>query len=230
MNPRVGQLCVTNVAFKIQVHRGVADTSTVIDLSPDLDSSDVDVLSTRLCDAFSKIRQVRGCSLEGAAEHLGLTPRELVAIESGSIHPAPELIDQMAEYYNIDADRLGTGVMIHRSEPGIDPEACIIWFGWLPIDYGSNLASNETILNAVVDGVRLLRSVGPTASVQMRANELDLVLTLLDLSDPELIPMAVRAFRLPWKRTAELIGESKERVRTKSLVLRARSIVALQAD
>lgn len=136
----------------------------------------------------------------------------------------------MASYYGIDAERLGTDVMIHRSDPGIDPEACIIWFGWLPIEYGSNLASNTNILDAVADGVRLLRSVGPTASVQMRASELDIVLTLLDLGDDELITQAVRAFRLPWKRTEQLINESKARVRTKSLVLRARRIVALQAD
>lgn len=202
----------------------------MIDLSPDLDCSDIDVLSSRLCDAFAKIRQVRGCAIEQAASSLGLTPRELRAIESGSIHPDAELIERIAEYYNIDAERLGTDVMIHRTDPGIDPEACIIWFGWLPIEYGSNLASNETILNAVADGVRLLRSVGPTSSVQMRGSELDLVMTLLDLSDDDLIPHAVRAFRLPWKRTEELINESKARVRTKSLVLRARRIVALQSN
>lgn len=202
----------------------------MLDLSPELDCSDVDQLSARLCDAFAKIRQVRGHSISDAAQHLDLTPRELTAVESGSIHPKPELIDRMAEYYGIDAERLGTDVMIHRSDPGIDPEACIIWFGWLPIEYGSNLASNTSILEAVATGVRLLRSLGPTASVQMRSNELDIVMTLLDLGDDDLTAQAVRAFRLPWKRTEELINESRARVRTKSLVLRARSIVALQAD
>lgn len=201
-----------------------------MDLSPDLDCSDIDALSARLCDAFAKIRQVRGCAIEHASAELDMTPRELRAIESGSIHPEPELIERMAGYYEIDAGRLGTDVMIHRSDPGIDPDRCIIWFGWLPIEYGSNLASNENILGAVADGVRLLRSVGPNASVQMRASELDIVLTLLDLSDEDLIPHAVRAFRLPWKRTEELINGSKARVRTKSLVLRARSIVALQTS
>lgn len=202
----------------------------MLDLSPELDCSDVDQLSPRLCDAFAKIRSVRGHAIGDAADLLGLTPRELRAIESGSSHPDPELIGRMATYYGIDADRLGTEVMIHRSDPGIDPEACVIWFGWLPIEYGSNLATNEEILESVANGVRLLRSVGPTASIQMRSSELDIVLTLLDLSDEDLIAKAVRAFRLPWKRTEELINESKSRVRTKSLVLRARSIVALQAN
>ncbi len=201
----------------------------MLDLKPELDCSDIDQLSVRLCDAFAKIRQVRCHAIEDAATHLGLTPRELRAVESGSIHPEPDLIKRMAEYYGIDAERLGNDVMIHRSDPGIDPDACTIWFGWLPIDYGSNLASNEEILNAVADGVRLLRSVGPNASVQMRSNELDLVLTLVDLGDEDLVAKAVRAFRLPWKRTEQLINESKARVRTKSLVMRARSIVALQA-
>lgn len=200
------------------------------DLSPDLDCSDVDVLSARLSDAFAKIRQVRGFGIDQAAMALGLTSRELRAIESGSSHPAPELINTMAQFYNIDADRLGTDVMVPRSEPGIDPDACIIWFAWLPIDYGSNFASNEAILNSVADGIRLLRSVGPTASVQMRASELDLVLTLLDLTDENLIAQAVRAFRLPWKRAEELITESKARVRTKSLVQRARSIAAVRSN
>ncbi len=201
----------------------------MLDLSPDLDCSDVDHLSSRLSDAFAKIRQVRGYAIADAATELGLTPRELRGIESGSSHPEPELIERMARFYRIDAERLGTDVMIHRSDPGIDPDACIVWFGWLPIEYGSNFASNDDILNAVADGVRLLRSVGPTASVQMRASEFDIVLTLLDLSDEDLIPKAVRAFRLPWRRTEELITESRARVRTKSLVLRARSIVSLQS-
>lgn len=201
-----------------------------MDLSPDLDVSDIDTLSARLCDAFAKVRQLRECSIEDAAAALDMTPRDLRAIESGSLHPDPATIERLAEFYDIDADRLGTDVMIHRSEPGIDPDRCIIWFGWMPIEYGSNLASNQSILDAVARGVRLLRSVGPTSSVQMRATELDLVMTLLDLSDPDLIADAVRAFRLPWKRTEELISESRSRVRTKSLVLRARSLVALQAD
>lgn len=198
------------------------------DLSPDLYPSDVDQISSRLCDAFAKIRQVRGCPIEDAAAALGISPRELTAIESGSVHPEPETIDKLAEYYDIDAERLGYDVMIHRSEPAIDPDKCIIWFGWLPIEYGSNLASNESILHAVANGVRLLRSVSSTTPVQMRSNELDLVLTLLDLGDDELIPTAVAAFRLPWRHTEGLINESKARVRTKSLVLRARSLVALQ--
>ncbi len=201
----------------------------MLDPSPDLDNSDVDQLSLRLCDAFTKIRQVRGHAIADAASHLGLTPRELQAVESGSIHPTPDLINRMAEYYAIDAERLGTDVMIHRSDPEIDPEACTIWFGWLPIDYGSNLASNEQIFAAVADGVRLLRSVGPNASVLMRSHELDLVLTLVDLTHEDLIAQAVRAFRLPWKRTELMINESKARVRTRSLVMRARSIVALQS-
>mgnify|MGYP000082091381 CR=1 FL=1 len=201
----------------------------MLDLSPELERSDTDQLSARLCDAFAKIRQVRGHAIDEAATGLDLTPRELRAIESGSSHPDPDLIDRMAAYYDIDAERLGTDVMIHRSDPSIDPEACIVWLGWLPISYGSNLATNEEILESVASGVRLLRSVGPTASVQMRSSELDIVLTLLDLSDKDLIPKAVRAFRLPWKRTEQLINESRSRVRTKSLVMRARSIVALQS-
>jgi transcriptional regulator with XRE-family HTH domain len=200
----------------------------VLDLSPEFDCSDVDQMSTRLSDAFAKIRQVRGHAIAEAATHLDLTPRELRGIESGSLHPDPELITRMADFYGIDAERLGTEVMIQRSDPGIDPETCVIWFGWLPIEYGSNLASNEEILEAVADGIRLLRSVGPTASVQMRSSELDIVLTLLDLSDEDLIPKAVRAFRLPWKRTEQLIDESRSRVRTKSLVQWDHSVVALQ--
>lgn len=196
----------------------------------DLPLSDVDTISPRLADALLKVRQIRGLTLDEAARQLEVTPRELRGIESGSAHPDPEMIARMAALYALDADRLGTDVMVHRSDPAIDPEACIIWFGWLPIEYGSNAASNGEILDAVANGVRLLRSADPTASVQMRSEELDLVLTLLDLGDDNLIPDAVRAFRLPWKRIEELISESRERVRTKSLVLRARRLVALQSN
>jgi transcriptional regulator with XRE-family HTH domain len=202
----------------------------VLDFSAALSSSDIDAISPRLSDAFAKVRQIRGLAIETSAAALGVTPRELRAIESGSAHPDPEMIARMADHYRIDADRLGTDVMIRPSDPGIDPDQCIIWFGWLPIEYGSNLGSNHSILNAVADGIRLLRSVGPTSSVRLRSKELDLVMTLLDLNDEHLIRDAVRAFRLPWKQTEELIAASIERVRTKSLVSQASSIIELQAN
>ena len=194
----------------------------------DLHSSDIDTISPRLCDALLKLRQLRGHTLDEAAAALGITPRELRAIEAGSAHPEPEMIESMAELYRVDPARLGTDVMVDRSDPAIDPETCVVWLGWLPIEYGSNLATNREILESVADGIRLLRSAHPTASVQMRTEELDLVMTLLDLADENLIADAVRAFRLPWKRTAEIINESRDRVRTKSLVLRARRLVELQ--
>ena len=194
----------------------------------DLHTSDIDTISPRLCDALQKLRLIRGHTLERAAAALDITPRELRAIESGSAHPEPEMIETMADLYRIDPARLGTGVMVERSDPAIDPEACVIWLGWLPIEYESNLATNREILDSVADGIRLLRSADPTASVQMRSEELDLVLTLVDLSDENLIADTVRAFRLPWKRTEEIINESRARVRTKSLVLRARRLVELR--
>jgi len=202
----------------------------VLDFPADLHVSDVDTISPRLCDAFLKARQIRGFTLDQAAAALGISARDLRGIESGSAHPEPEMIRRMADHYRIDAERLGTDVMIHRSDPAIDPEQCIIWFGWLPIEYGSNQATNAEILNAVANGVRLLRSADPMASVLMRSEELDLVLTLLDLGDEDLISDSVRAFRLPWKQIEVLIEESRERVRTKSLVMRARRLVALQSN
>lgn len=202
----------------------------MLESSADLQTSDIDTISPRLCDAFVKVRQVRGFTLDQAAAGLDITPRRLRAIESGSLHPDPDMIHRMAEHYRLDADRLGTGVMIERSEPAIDPEACIIWFGWLPIEYGSNLASNRSILDAVANGVRLLRSADPTAPVQMRWAEFDLVMTLLDLDDDELVTDAVRAFRLPWKRTQQLVDESRARIRSKSLVSWDRRLVALHVD
>ena len=202
----------------------------MLDFPADLHVSDVDTISPRLCDAFLKARQIRGFTLDQAAAALGISARDLRGIESGSAHPEPEMIRRMADHYRIDAERLGTDVMIHRSDPAIDPEQCIIWFGWLPIEYGSNQATNAEILNAVANGVRLLRSADPMASVLMRSEELDLVLTLLDLGDEDLISDSVRAFRLPWKQIEVLIEESRERVRTKSLVMRARRLVALQSN
>ena len=202
----------------------------MLDFSVALSSGDIDAISPRLCDAFAKVRQIRGFDLESSADALRMTPRELQAIESGSSHPDPDMIALMADHYRIDADRLGTEVMIHRSDPGIDPEQCVIWFGWLPIEYGSNLASNQSILTSIADGIRLLRSVDPTAAVNMRSSELDLVLTLLDLHDEALIADAVRAFRLPWKRTEQLIGDSIERISDKSLVAQASTTIGLESN
>jgi transcriptional regulator with XRE-family HTH domain len=202
----------------------------VLETSLDLQISDVDIISPRLCDAFLKARHVRGSTLDDAATALGITPRELRAIESGSSHPEPEMIRRIAEHYRIDADRLGTDVMVRRSDPAIDPAACTIWFGWLPIEYGSNLASNRAILDAVADGVRLLRSADPMASVQMRSGELDLVMTLLDLDDDDLVADAVRAFRLPWKHTEQLIAASSARVRSTTLVAVESHLIKLDGN
>lgn len=187
-----------------------------------------DTANIRLCEALAKARAFRSMDLTEAAEALGMSPKRLAAIEHGEEHPERELVQAFADLYRLDAERLGGEVMVKRSEPAIDPDECILWFNWLPIEYGSNLRGNREILEAVADGLRLLRSTSSVAPIRMRTPELDILLTLLDLSSPDLVADSVRAFRVPWKEMEEMIEDSKARVRTKSLVNRARCLVSLQ--
>ncbi len=200
------------------------------DFNDDQHSTDVDTISAPLCEALTKVRQIRGHTLDVAAVGIGMTPRDLRDLESGSSHPDPATIERMAAFYGIDADRLGTDVMIQRTAPTVDPVACVIWFGWLPIAYDSNDATNASILESVADGIRLLRSSDPTAAVVMRESELDLVMTLLDLDDEDLVVDAVRALRLPWKHTEQLISASRERISAKSLIQDDRGLLRLEGD
>ncbi len=202
----------------------------MFDSKDDRHSGAVDTIRVPLSEALTKIRTIRRHTLDVAAEGLDMTPRRLHNIETGRTHPDASTIARMADFYGLDADRLGTERMIHPSVPSVDPAACIIWFGWLPIAYQSNEAPNERILQSVADGIRLLRSIGTNGPVPMRDSELDLVMTLLDLDDDELVLDAVRAFRLPWKQTDELIAGATVRVRSQSLVRDAQGLLRLATD
>ncbi len=188
------------------------------------------MISAPLCEALTKVRQIRGHTLDVAAGGVGMTPRQLRDLESGSSHPDVATIERMAAFYDIDADRFGTEAMIQRQAPSVDPAACVIWFGWLPITYESNDAPNASILESVANGIRLLRSSDPTAAVVMRESELDLVMTLLDLDDEDLVVDAVRALRLPWKHTEQLISASRGRISSKSLIQDARGLLTIETD
>lgn len=193
-------------------------------------SSDLDIVSAPLSEALTKIRQVRGHSLEVAAAGIGLTPRRLSDIETGSCHPDPDTIHRMAAFYEIDTGRLGTSMEVRRTAPTVDPVNCVFWLGWLPISYEENGATNASILASIADGIRLLRSNDPTAAVSMRSKEFDLVMTMLDLDDEDLVADAVRALRLPWKKTEKLIAASRRRLESLSLVEDARGHLRLERN
>lgn len=184
----------------------------------------------RLSECLRKARIFRRINRRDAAIALDVSVTTIIGIESGSIHPKPETIRQLADLYQIDAGRIGADVMIKQAEAVIDPTTSTLWLGWMPITYGSTLAPDRVILEAIAGGIRIMRSLPPMAEVELREEEFAVALTLLDLADDALVNDMVRAFRIPWRRTEDTIDSAIARVRTKSLVHRARNLVALRQD
>lgn len=183
-----------------------------------------EVSNVPLSVALSEGRRLAGLDLADAATAVGTSAAQLSGFERGLAHPNRRTIIALAGVYGLDAARLGTDEWVPRNEPSLDLDDEILWLEWLPIRYTANGTSNEAILGAVADGIRLLRRLGSIAPVKMRTDEFGLVLSLLDLDDPDLVRLFVQTLRLPWRVVEDVVSEARRRDRTSALLSRVRRL------
>lgn len=183
---------------------------------------------TTVARALNQARRMTGLTIDDVTDRTGIPAAALRAIELDQAVAARGTLTMLSALYGLDADRLGSGRWVERHPPALGPEgdgSLVLWIDWFPVRF-SDGASNLELMTMAADGVRLLRNIGPTQPVRMRRPELDLLVSMLDLRDPDLVMDAMRAFRMPRNEANETISASMARVRGPRLVRNVRTLMA----
>lgn len=148
-------------------------------------------------------------SIPDAARSLDVSSEQLCRFEAGVDVPDGEVMVRFAATYEVDLRALSR--FEHRPSM-IEASENELRFGWFTVNLEGAGASNEARLTAVARGLRYLRSVGPLEPVRLRGSELDQVIAVLDLPDPDLIRLWVRLFRVPWSEADASVRDAAARV------------------
>lgn len=156
-----------------------------------------------LCDALAKARWRLGYDQETAARLLHLPLRDLVNYETGMRRPPASVIEEMADLYGFEAERLVDGEFTATFPPKLDEEANVLWLGWTPIDLKDR--SNEHILRSVALVIRSMRGLSEEGALHLRFTDKPMLARLLNLTDPGLPALMATNFKLDADETDSLM-------------------------
>lgn len=159
-------------------------------------------------------RAASGLTLNQAAGYCSIPLTYLLKIEAGSSGPTAEVVRQLIRLYSSSDNAPPT------SPPGIErrdptPGQCEI--DWVGLVKNASSRSNIEILEEVAHGIRALRGFGAAIPVVMRDVEADIMISLLDLSDPQLPVDIMQAFALSAVQTDEFLAGSIRRFERRAL-------------
>lgn len=136
--------------------------------------------------ALEKARIRVGFSSEAAAMASGIPARELAQIESGLRLPKPDILKALSRIYGVDPMRFGTGRWVPRVPPRYDPEAGVIWLGYISIAYSHTVHGSDYLLRSIGGAIRTMRSLDSQMPIFLRSNDFEVFAELIDLDDPEI--------------------------------------------
>lgn len=146
-------------------------------------------------EALETARVRLGYSLETASEVLRVTPRTLGQIESGLRTPTDAFIATVCGAYGLEQDRLGTRGYVPRTAPYLSDDASVLWLGWLPISLPEQY-STEGLICSIASTLRSMRSLDVHQPVYLRAGDLGLIASLLDIEDPDLVRVMITHLKI----------------------------------
>ena len=109
----------------------------------------------------------------------------LLKIEAGSSGPTAQVVRQLISLYG-DRDPSGSGregVDLRPEQRRPAKDECEI--DWVGLVQSADQRSNIEMLEEVATGIRALRGFGEAIPVHMREVEADILISLLDLHDPQ---------------------------------------------
>ncbi len=178
--------------------------------------------SVPLGRALEKARSRLGYSLEAAASTLGISERLLGHLEAGLRTPTEGLLEVLCERLGLDPERLGTRAYVPRVAPYLNESGNILWLGWLPIHLPEGFG-NEHLVRSVGSTLRLMRSLDPSQPVYLRASDLPLLVSLLDIEDPTLPTLLIRYLGLTLSEAVWEITRMQEILTADDVPLLSRS-------
>ncbi len=104
---------------------------------------------------LEKARRRLHYSPEQISRQLGIRPLELNAIEAGLRTPSPELVEQLASFYGVDADRLDPSRRAER-------EGDMLYLGYAVVNLSTTDGSNGQGLQQIATTMRSIRDLART--------------------------------------------------------------------
>ena len=136
----------------------------------------------RLGEALTAARTMIGLSEREAADAIGVSTRKLRLWEKGRKAPAAGDAGAIAEAYGLDL----AGTIAPRVPIVFDEVQGGVVIAGHVVRYIPGITDNDDFLEDYVAVVRKLRKLGPDAPIQLRANDINVLATVLDLSDEDL--------------------------------------------
>jgi transcriptional regulator with XRE-family HTH domain len=167
--------------------------------------------TTAVGESLRDQRAASGLTLGEAAFRCSIPLTYLLKIEAGSSGPTAELLRQLIRLYGLAPD----GPMFEGDQRRPTREECEI--DWVGLVKTASSRTNLELLEEVAVGIRALRSFGEATPVIMREIEADIMITLLDLSDPHLLVDIMCAFSLSAVQVDEFLAASVRRFDRRSI-------------
>lgn len=152
----------------------------------------------QLGEALREWREVNEVTLADTAQRCGESITHLLDIENGNCGPSGDILRAYAETCPI-------------SPPG-HQEGWRTVIAWLQVFRRSHATTNRQRLDIVAESLRVLRNLGPGECVRMRDVEGDIVVSLLDTEQPNLMVDVMGALGLSSSETHEFISASLRRL------------------
>lgn len=165
-------------------------------------------------EALRDSRAASGLTLNEAAGYCSIPLTYLLKIEGGSSGPTAVVLRQLIALYSASESAPPT------APPGIErraPTAGQCEIDWVGLVKNAATMTNVDILDEVAHGIRALRGFGAAIPVVMRDVEADIMISLLDLSDPHLPVDIMQAFSLSAVQADEFLAGSIRRFERRAL-------------
>jgi len=146
-------------------------------------------------------RLVCGKTISEAADACEVTTSTMFDMETNKIGPTGEILRRLETLYSDVENPTFHDLRL----PGTE-------IPWMDLARQAGYRSNRVLLDEVSLGIRRLRNLLPGAAVRMRETELDLLISMLDLSSPDCAADMAESFDIPILQARAIIARSTNRV------------------
>lgn len=167
----------------------------------------VDYCESTLGTTLQQCRTISKLTLNEAATASGVSLTRLLEIESGKSGPTKDILRTLMRIYGPAIRSLDTAPGEERRQA----TATRSEIDWISLMMRSDLMSNRELLEYIATAVRTLRRLAVTVPVDMRSHEADLLVSMLDLSDPDVAVDIVNQFGLSIAQVKDFISGAVNR-------------------
>lgn len=167
--------------------------------------------TTAVGESLRDQRTASGFTLGEAAGRCSIPLTYLLKIEAGSSGPTAEVLRQLIRLYG----SAPTEPAFEGDQRRPTRDECEI--DWVGLVKSAPSRTNLELLEEVAVGIRALRNFGEATPVIMREIEADILISLLDLADPQLPLDIMRAFSLSAAQVDDFLAASVRRFERRSI-------------